>query len=95
MKAKLTPSSRKLVEIKGGNVSVRIYTGNKCIGELVATKLANGENEVLRITSHRQGRLCASDGPFAPLGRAVECRGARIRFRRQESSRRHYAQRSG
>jgi hypothetical protein len=67
MKAKLTPCSRKPVEIKGGNVSVRIYTGNKCIGELVATKLANGENEVLRLPSTDKAVYAQAMGHLRPL----------------------------
>ena len=83
MKASLTSGSRKPVEIKRGNVTVKIYTGTNRVAdkayaqftlvyydgsqrkklrfadmgeakreaELVATKLANGEHEVLRLTS--------------------------------------------
>ena len=83
MKAKLSSVRHKPVEIKRGNVTVKIYSGANRVAdkvypqftlvyydcgqrkklrfadmaeakreaELVATKLANGENEVLRLTS--------------------------------------------
>ena len=83
MKAKLASVPRKPVEIKRGNVTVKIYSGANRVAdkvypqftlvyydgsqrkkvrfadlgeakreaELVATKLANRENEVLRLTS--------------------------------------------
>jgi integrase len=83
MKARIVPIGRKTVEIKRGNVTVKIYTGSNRVAdkvypqftlvyydgsqrkkvrfadlgeakreaELVATKLACGENDVLRLTS--------------------------------------------
>jgi hypothetical protein len=83
MKTKVSPALKRPLEIKRGNVTVKIYAGKnhvndtaspqftltyydgaqrtkkrfarlseaKCEAELTATKLASGENEVLRLTS--------------------------------------------
>jgi integrase len=99
MKANLAPASRKPVEIKRGNVTVKIYTGTNRVdhkaypqftlvyydgsqrkkvrfadlgeakreGELVATKLANGENDVLRLTSTDRAIYVQAVAQLRPL----------------------------
>jgi hypothetical protein len=100
VKAKLTTSNRKPVEIKRGNVTVKIYAGRNRVpdkvypqftlvyydgsqrkklrfadisdakreAELVATKLANGENEVLRLTSTDRAIYMQAVAHLRPLG---------------------------
>jgi integrase len=103
MKANLSPSARKPLAIKSGNVTVKIYAeknrvngtnyqqftlayydGAKRIkkrfsdldeakreGELTADKLANGEGQVLRLTSLDRANYLQALDTLRPLGRPL------------------------